>query len=459
MNSTKETQGFVLKSILNLACLNCAFLLAYNLSFNNPFSLREVNSNADYNSLLLIANLLVLGINSVFNTTQRRELRKYSIFLLTYLCIMVFIERYNYSRAFHVYFQAFYFTFIVFLKFSNFNSLLERYFLPKDLERKILLIGGEFDFSIVQYISEQPGNYRCVGWLRNTESPSEDDGDFYRGRIDELEELLSKNTFDGLLISSASVALADLDNAIKIAEKYHTTVSMLPPYFQYLSQQVCHTEEWLGVPIISVHHTKLAIKYHQITKRVLDVLVSLLILIFIFPLLCLFVIPAIWLNNRGPVFFVQLRKGYKQKPFHCYKFRTMKLDTEIPEEVQAQKQDERVTRIGQTLRKNSIDEIPQFYNVLVGHMSVVGPRPHMVEHDNLYDKFISRYNVRFVTKPGITGWAQINGLRGGTEDPGLMNKRIEHDLWYIKNWSLWLDIKIIALTVSKLLLKGDKNAY
>jgi len=118
----------------------------------------------------------------------------------------------------------------------------------------------------------------------------------------------------------------------------------------------------------------------------------------------------------------------------------------------------RVTVVGRTLRKTSIDEAPQFVNVLLGNMSVVGPRPHMVEHDEMYKKFIDRYNVRFVTKPGITGWAQVNGYRGATEDDSLMEKRIEHDLWYIKNWSIGLDAKIIFMTMWSL-FKGDKNAF
>jgi len=136
----------------------------------------------------------------------------------------------------------------------------------------------------------------------------------------------------------------------------------------------------------------------------------------------------------------------------------MRLGYEREEVVQAKEQDPRVTIIGNTLRKTSLDEMPQFLNVLFGNMSIVGPRPHMVEHDEMYEKTIERYNVRFVTKPGITGWAQINGYRGATEDDALMEKRIEHDLWYIKHWLIGLDIKIMFLTFWRV-LKGDKNAY
>ena len=213
------------------------------------------------------------------------------------------------------------------------------------------------------------------------------------------------------------------------------------------------------MPVTAIYHSKLAVKSYQVIKRILDICVSLFFLAAVFPFLFLIVAPAIWLSNKGPIFFKQLRTGHKQAPFFCYKFRTMKVGNKTDEVQQARKQDPRVTLIGRTLRNTSIDEIPQFLNVLAGNMSIVGPRPHMVEHDEMYEKAIAFYNVRFMTKPGITGWAQVNGFRGATEKPGLMQKRIEYDLWYIKNWTIWLDLKIIVLTAVSLLFKGDPNAY
>ena len=370
------------------------------------------------------------------------------------------LRGYEISRLFHLYFLAFLFVSTTFLKMSEFAQLLGSYLFKNVSEQKVILIGGEFDSSIIQHINSRPGNYKCVGLLNDQKQPPSELGELYLGKIDHLEEILDKSVIDEILISTSLLSVEKIDGIIKTAQKYHATASVLPPYFSFLSNQSYRTEDWMGVPIISVYNSRLVIRSHRIAKRALDVGVSLIFLTVAFPILCLIVAPTIWLTNRGPIFFEQRRKGDKQKPFLCYKFRTMKLGNGIDEAVQATRQDPRVTTVGKALRKTSIDEMPQFMNVLFGNMSLVGPRPHMVEHDEIYEKAIDRYNVRFVTKPGITGWAQINGFRGSIEEnPELLKGRIEHDLWYIKNWSMWLDVKIMYMTASKLLLKGDQNAY
>jgi exopolysaccharide biosynthesis polyprenyl glycosylphosphotransferase len=163
------------------------------------------------------------------------------------------------------------------------------------------------------------------------------------------------------------------------------------------------------------------------------------------------------LDSRGPVFFSQLRNGFNSKEFRIIKFRTMTVMEQGPEVKQATRNDKRVTRLGRWLRRSSIDELPQFLNVLRGEMSLVGPRPHAVVHDDEYKKLISKYAFRLHLKPGITGWAQVNGLRGETATVDLMEKRVDLDLWYINNWSLWLDIKILLKTFAAVM--GQKEAY
>ena len=155
---------------------------------------------------------------------------------------------------------------------------------------------------------------------------------------------------------------------------------------------------------------------------------------------------AIKLESPGPVFFKQRRHGYNHRLIYVYKFRTMRVTEDGPVVVQAKKDDERITRIGKFLRRSSIDELPQLFNVLKGEMSLVGPRPHAVAHNQHYCERLERYANRHCVKPGMTGWAQIHGFRGPTEDPEKMRRRVEMDLYYIENWSLWLDLKIIALT-------------
>jgi len=192
-------------------------------------------------------------------------------------------------------------------------------------------------------------------------------------------------------------------------------------------------------------------------KRTMDVAISVPLMIFIGPLL-LFIALAIKIDSRGPVLFAQRRTGYLGEHFRILKFRTMTVLEDGDTVTQACKDDQRVTRFGRWLRRSSLDELPQLWNVIVGQMSLVGPRPHALAHDAYYAAQVGNYEVRQHVKPGITGWAQVNGLRGATESVALMHKRIQHDIWYARNASLYLDIKIIAKT-ALVLLFGQQNAY
>jgi Undecaprenyl-phosphate glucose phosphotransferase len=191
-------------------------------------------------------------------------------------------------------------------------------------------------------------------------------------------------------------------------------------------------------------------------KRGFDIAFSSLALVMLAPTMLLAAL-MIKLDSRGPVFFSQVRNGFNNKEFWIIKFRTMTVMEQGTEVKQATRNDKRVTRVGRWLRRSSIDELPQFLNVLRGEMSLVGPRPHATIHNNEYEKLIWKYAFRHHVKPGITGWAQIHGLRGETATVDVMEKRVELDLWYINNWSLWLDIKILVRTFAAVL--RQKDAY
>jgi putative colanic acid biosynthesis UDP-glucose lipid carrier transferase len=195
----------------------------------------------------------------------------------------------------------------------------------------------------------------------------------------------------------------------------------------------------------------------RVVKRLFDIAFSLFVIVFIFSWLYPILALLIKLESPGPVIFKQERSGRNNVQFYCYKFRSMRVNDECHLK-QASKNDCRITRIGRILRKTSLDELPQFFNVLLGNMSVVGPRPHMLKHTEHYREVVDQYMVRHYMKPGITGWAQVNGYRGETIELGLMEKRVEHDIWYMENWSALLDIKIVMLTVLNV-IKGEKNAY
>lgn len=186
---------------------------------------------------------------------------------------------------------------------------------------------------------------------------------------------------------------------------------------------------------------------------VIAFLVNVLVLSWLIPVIGL----LIKLESKGPVFFIQKRTGYNNQEFDCLKFRSMYVNDEA-DKVQATKNDNRITEIGKFLRKTNLDEMPQFINVLKGDISIVGPRPHMVAHTEYYSKEVEKYMVRQYVLPGITGWAQVMGCRGETKRQEDMARRVHHDIWYLENWTVWLDIKIIVLMIIQV-VKGDLKAY
>lgn len=212
------------------------------------------------------------------------------------------------------------------------------------------------------------------------------------------------------------------------------------------------------VNVISLHEEPLNKPLAKLIKRAGDIAFSGLFLITLFPLIWMVCAIGIKLSSPGPVFFKQKRTGYEGKEFWCYKFRSMHASTDADTK-QAVKGDSRVFPFGEFLRRSSIDELPQFLNVLKGDMSVVGPRPHMLHHTDIYSELISDYMIRHLAKPGITGWAQINGCRGETKELAEMKERVEKDIWYIEHWSVELDISIILATFWKMLRHNDEKAY
>jgi putative colanic acid biosynthesis UDP-glucose lipid carrier transferase len=227
--------------------------------------------------------------------------------------------------------------------------------------------------------------------------------------------------------------------------------------------------EWDDIPLLNHKVSHIAGVYSldlscspmdgppRLLKRLEDLILGAAISLLVAPV-CLIIAVAIKLTSKGPVLFKQYRTGINGKCFKVYKFRSMVMHDESSGEVtQATRNDARITRVGAFLRRTSLDELPQFYNVLQGRMSIVGPRPHALSHNEYYKELVESYMQRHKVKPGITGWAQVSGYRGETDTLEKMQKRVEYDLWYIDNWSLWLDFRIIFMTVFKGFV--NKNAY
>ncbi|MCA8829536.1 undecaprenyl-phosphate glucose phosphotransferase [Hymenobacter pini] len=211
------------------------------------------------------------------------------------------------------------------------------------------------------------------------------------------------------------------------------------------------------LPILTIRHEPLGMRANQAVKRMFDIVFSLAVILLLFPVVLTALAILIKLDSPGPIFFKQMRPGKRNQLFPCYKLRTMRTN-HGQTELQATKGDARITRVGRYLRKYNLDELPQFFNVLLGHMSVVGPRPNMISQLEEYSKHIRTYQMRHAVTPGITGYAQVNGFRGETREAGTMEKRVEYDLKYVENWSFGLDMKIIFLTIWNM-VRGEKNAY
>ena len=278
----------------------------------------------------------------------------------------------------------------------------------------------------------------------------------YLGMTHEVEDFVLKNDIDEIYCTLPNSQDEKITRILNFAEKHMIRFYIIPEFSRYVKKRL-ELDSIEYVPIMAVRSEPLQSVHNQILKRTFDIVFSFLFLVTIFPFLYIIFGILIKLSSPGPVIFKQTRTGIYGKNFNCYKFRSMRENNDADEK-QAEKGDQRITKIGQFLRRSNLDEIPQFYDVLMGEMSVVGPRPHMLKHTELYSSFIDKYMVRHLIKPGITGWAQVNGFRGETKTTEQMENRIRCDVWYLENWTFILDLKIIAITILNM-FKGEQNAY
>jgi len=278
----------------------------------------------------------------------------------------------------------------------------------------------------------------------------------YLGMTHEVEDFVLKNDIDEIYCTLPNSQDEKITRILNFAEKHMIRFYIIPEFSRYVKKRL-ELDSIEYVPIMAVRSEPLQSVHNQILKRTFDIVFSFLFLVTIFPFLYIIFGILIKLSSPGPVIFKQTRTGIYGKNFSCYKFRSMRENNDADEK-QAEKGDQRITKIGQFLRRSNLDEIPQFYDVLMGEMSVVGPRPHMLKHTELYSSFIDKYMVRHLIKPGITGWAQVNGFRGETKTTEQMENRIRCDVWYLENWTFILDLKIIAITILNM-FKGEQNAY
>ena len=319
--------------------------------------------------------------------------------------------------------------------------------------RRIIIIGGGVAGTrlIKEMLSDAGYGYRILGVFDDNKR-NRGTG-HYAGTLSDVEQFVKKNLIDEMYCTMNDDATTA--QMIKIADNNAMDFYYVPQFSKTVARKF-ELSSIGNVPILALRPNPLGNTVNRLIKRSIDLAVSSLVLICS-PIVLIPVAIGIKISSKGPIFFKQKRTGYRGEEFWCYKFRTMRVNADS-DKVQATRDDPRKTKFGDFLRKTSIDELPQFFNVWRGDMSIVGPRPHMVKHTQDYSALIDKYMLRHTIKPGITGWAQVNGLRGQTEHLWQMERRVEYDVWYAENWNVMLDMKIIFLTVYNA-IKGEKNAF
>jgi putative colanic acid biosynthesis UDP-glucose lipid carrier transferase len=401
-------------------------------------STHRVNSVRDYWKIffdLMYAFFLHAAIVSICSITLRQEVipQRY----LTYLYALSFL-----SIAFC--------RFLLIFAYKHYKRSEYGKF------RKVIIVGAGHSGSALYsfFIQSDSIGHRFMGFFDDNIEASHHKG-LIVGGLSDLKTYCLKEGIEEIYFAQPLNQKDVIDDLTRFADDNFIYFRIVPD-FSGIVQKDVNMYFLDSIPVITIRKEPLEVVFNKIIKRTFDIAFSLAVILFIFPIVLPIIALAIKLSSEGPVFFTQLRPGKKNRLFKCYKFRTMRINNQT--ELQATKYDPRITNVGRFLRKTNLDELPQFFNVLLGDMSVVGPRPNMINQLEEYSKVIEKYKVRHFVNPGITGYAQVNGYRGETKQLQLMQKRVEYDVMYMENWSFFLDIKIIFLTVWNM-IKGEKNAY
>ena len=335
---------------------------------------------------------------------------------------------------------------------------LYKFALPKTLSSNILILGTHLQSSrLLDFTSRNSHlGFNVLGLLDDQPEGRTREKMQILGGIDDLSRVLEQTRVDEIIVAWPLSRMNEIDYVIQTADQQGVRVSLMPSLSGDIDFSI-GVQNVGSLPILEVRKIALDKFANAFIKRFFDLLFTSAVLILLSPLFIL-IAALIKLSSPGPVFYKPFRNGQGGSKFSCYKFRTMRTcDDENGGSQSTVRNDPRITPLGHVLRKYDLDELPQFFNVIRGDMSVVGPRPHRIFLNDTLKNVVERYMIRHYVRPGITGWAQVNGWRGPTETNEQRIQRIRHDLWYIRNWNFWLDIKIIFLTVfSK---KARKNAF
>jgi Undecaprenyl-phosphate glucose phosphotransferase len=455
-----------LKVLLDLVMLLCAFGFAYSVRFWSHRLIPFESPSPWNNTLRTLATILVLyplAISSVglYRAGRTRSFmdelfglsRAWLIASMALLSVTYFFQPVRYSRLVLLFFFVLSFTFLAIGRYcfrAVLHAVRRRGFNLKD----VLVVGaGHLGARVVRTLqSHKELGFRMVGVLADSnESASQEvEGVPVIGHLRDLARVLDERRVDEVLIALPLESQGVLREMMEILSSSTADVKIIPDYVQYVTLSG-GIEEFGGLPLLSLQGDPFG-GWNSVAKRAFDLAFSSLALLLALPVM-LVCSAALWFTERGPIFYRQERMGMDGRLFTIVKFRTMRLDAEVSGARMAAQDDPRTTLLGRWMRRFSLDELPQLLNVLRGEMSLVGPRPERPVFIEEFRRQIPRYHLRHKVKAGLTGWAQVNGLRGQTS----IEKRIEYDLYYIENWSILLDLKILVRTVVGGFL--SKNAY
>ncbi len=430
--------------------------------------LKRIPANGERNYLYLFIAANMIWLLAAYSTAlyidnaspngdkfAKRTLKTFVVFNVLMLAFMFFYH-YPYSRVFMISSFSAYFLFLVITRLMLVGISFYMQKVSRVTKRVVILGYNEIAKTLVQRFATQRRNFQVAGYFEDDNLVTELSTLPIIGNIQECLEYAKQNNIHEIYSTISPEMNNDLYEMAKVAEKSFIRFKFVPDFRVYVNR-ITHMEYLVEIPILSLRPEPLEDIGNSIKKRLFDILFSLFVIVFVLSWLVPILAVLIKLNSRGPVFFHQMRSGKNNHQFSCSKFRTLHINDEANSK-QVTKNDNRITSLGRFLRKTNLDELPQFFNVLAGDMSVVGPRPHMIQHTHIFSKILSEYMIRHLVKPGVTGWAQVNGYRGEIKEDSQLRNRIEYDIWYMENWSLWLDLKIIWLTIYTT-LRGDQNAY
>ena len=464
-NILMQTRYFyLLRFILalsDLVLINICFLLAFYLSNKygstiDPNTYREHIFSSSIIWLLttsifgMYGKVTILKLENIYRATWK-SIALHGCLFLFYLLL---VDRVDFPKQFTFLFYALAVGGFILSRFTGtaIEDMLKRNF---DIRKAVAILGmNRGGVRLATYLKQQE-SFNFVGFLGEDSSYTSENGELTPAAIEQFKAVANNPSVSEVYVPLAPERMGDINNLLKEAEKYCVRLKFVLDLSS--TTEPFYIGNMGGFPVLSVRREPLEKVENRFRKRFFDVVFSSFVILFVLSWLYPILALIIKIQSPGPVLFKQLRSGRDNKPFWCYKFRSMRIDNH-DEKKQATRNDNRITAIGRFMRRTSLDEFPQFFNVFLGNMSIVGPRPHMLGHTEEYRAIIDQYMVRQFLKPGITGWAQVKGFRGETKENYLMEKRVEHDIWYMEHWSNMLDVRIVFMTVLNI-IKGEENAY